>query len=89
MFYGKFTDEGDNPVDNVKMYIMVEGESVLKIFFFQSCSVIVLSMPQIILLSSTKHSSYKHLQSNFGIIKQILPSYEVNIKITAFDVHLV
>ena len=90
MFYGKFTDEGDNPVDNVKMYIMVEGESVLKIFFFQSCSVIVLSMPQIILLSSTNnYSSYKHLQSSLGIIKQILPSYEVNIKITAFDVHLV
>ena len=62
---------------------------MLKIFFFQSGSVIVLSMPGIILLSSTKHSSYKHLQSNFGIIKQILPSYEVNIKITAFDVHLV
>ena len=53
--------------------------SVLKIllFFFQSGSVIVFSIPEIILLSSTKQNIQDF---NFGIIKQLLPSYEVNIE---------
>jgi hypothetical protein len=44
-------------------------------FFFQSGSVIVFSIPEIILLSFTKQNIPDF---NFGIIKQLLPSYEVN-----------
>ena len=70
MFLGNFADEGDNLVNTQTYIINVEGDSrlspclqplttgiVLKICgFFQSGSVIVFSIPEIILLSyKTKH----------------------------------
>ena len=76
MFYGKFANEGDNSMNNLKID-NVEGDnrlspglqllttrSMLKMhFFFQPGSVIVFSIQEIILLSSEiKHSSYKHLR---------------------------
>ena len=67
MLYRKFVDEGDNLVNNPNIY-HVEGDnklspglqsliigSVLKIGF-KSSSVIVLSIPEIILLSSAKQN---------------------------------
>jgi hypothetical protein len=69
MFYGKYPDKGNNPVDNPSIYNF-EGDNrlspslqplttgiVLKIlFFFQSSSVIVFSVPEINLLSSAKQN---------------------------------
>ena len=68
MLYGKFYDEGNNPVNNPIIY-NVEGDnklspglqplttgSVLKMRFFQSGTVIVLSMHDIIVLSSAKQN---------------------------------
>lgn len=68
MFYGKFADEGDNPVNNTNKYHVDENNrlstglqplitgSVLKIRFFQFRSIIVFSIPEIILLSSARQN---------------------------------
>jgi len=68
MFYGKFADEGDNPVNNPSIYNVEEDNrllpslqplttgSVLKILFVQSGSVIGFSIPEIILLSFVKQN---------------------------------
>ena len=61
MFFGNFVDEGDNPVNNQSIY-NVEGDNPwqLEVYwnsvFFQSGSIIVFSIPEIILLSSAKQN---------------------------------
>ena len=61
MFYEKFADEGNNPMENPNIY-NVEGDTrsttpdgnVLKIcFVFQSCFVFLFPILEIILLSTT------------------------------------
>ena len=70
----KFVDEGDNPVNNPSIYNVEEDNRLspslqpltigTMLNIFQSVSVIVFSMLEIILFSSakTKHSSHKHLR---------------------------
>ena len=111
MFFVKFADEGDNPVNNPNMY-NVEGDdrlspdlqhlttgSVLKIrvfsVWFHNC--IFYSRNHFVVSCKIKHSIYKHLVVSFGIIKQLLPSYEVDnqvvkttiLRLTSFDVGII
>lgn len=80
MFNGKFAEEGDNMVDNPYIYnverdhrlssnlqLMTSG-SVLKFLFFQSGSVIVFSIPEIILLSSKQNVQVLNI---FGLFQYI------------------
>ena len=59
MCFGKFADEGDNLLNNPNLY-NVEGDHRKCVEnpsgFFLSCSVIVFSIPEIILLSSAKQN---------------------------------
>ena len=60
--------------------------SVWKIPLFQSDSVIVFSIPEIILLFSTKQSiRVYNIIEKFDQEKQLLPSYEVNIILSTLE----
>jgi hypothetical protein len=63
----------------------------LKICFlsvrFRNC--ISFTIPEIILLSSTKQNIqvFKHLKSSFRKIKRLLQSYEMNIKLSILEMY--
>ena len=57
----------------------------VQMFFFQSGSVIVSSIPEIILLSNTNTKNISTFLNTFSIIKQLLSSYEVNIKLATIE----
>ena len=88
MFYGQFltreTTRWTNPT-------LTTGNG-LKICFFLSVrfrNCISFTIPAITLLSSTKQNIqvFKHLKSSFGKIKRLLPSYEMNIKLSTLEMY--
>jgi hypothetical protein len=88
MFYGQFADEGDTPWTNLTL---TTGHG-LKICFFLSVrfrNCIFFTIPEITLLSSTKQNIqvFKHLESSVGKIKRLLPSYEMNIKLSTLEMY--
>ena len=87
MFYGQFVDEGDNPVDKPNPHNRKWIENMLFISPYRNC--ISFTIPEIILLSSTKQNIqvFKHLKSSFGKIKRLLPSYETNIKLSTLEMY--
>jgi hypothetical protein len=76
MFYGKFADKGDNPVNNTNIYNVEEDNrllpslqplttgSELKILFFsvQFRSCIFYTVNYLVVYCKTKHSSHKQLR---------------------------
>jgi hypothetical protein len=87
MFYGKFADKGENPVNNSNIYNHVEGTNRFspdlqhvvptftipddRKFVENPVSVIVLSMPIIIVFSSEKQN-IQVIKISFGIILVII-----------------
>ena len=85
MFYGQFVDEGDNPVDKPNPHNRKWIENMLFISPYR----ISFTIPEIILLSSTKQNIqvFKHLKSSFRKIKRLLQSYEMNIKLSILEMY--
>ena len=95
MFYGKFIDKGDNSVDNTNIY-NVEGDNRLSpslqpltsrsienpwcFFSVRFCNCIFYTRNYFVVYFKTKQWSFKHL---WVLIKQLLPSYEVNIMLSS------
>ena len=93
IFYEKIAEEGDNPANNPNI-CNVTGDNrwspgvqllttggVLKIGFFSFRTCIFYTEKYFVVFCKTKHSNYKDLKVSFSIIKQLLPSYELNIQL--------
>jgi hypothetical protein len=88
IFYGQFLTRKTTRWTNLTF---TTGNG-LEIFFFLSVrfrNCISFTIPAITLLSSTKQNIqvFKHLKSSFGKIKRLLPSYEMNVKLSTLEMY--
>jgi len=78
--------EGDNRLSpSLQSLTTGSGLKIWGIFLSSSVIVYYHSEKYFIVFYRTKHSSFKHLKSSFGIIKQLLSTYEVNVKLSTFE----